>query len=214
MNKCLRACGLFCLIAMLAGCSSANSPVDQIVDARIEAENGGGTDRGTVVAKDVRESAGQPGSSSPEGTVRPEDGTVRAGLDGAQPEHGKTQPVADDGSGIDVDLTKMSSVMVYSEVYNIMMKPDDYLGKIIKIGGPYYASYWEETGNYYHYVIIEDATACCTEGLEFIWDGGTHTFPDEYPEDYAAVEIVGTFGMYEEEGMTFYYLDTEEIVCK
>jgi len=34
---------------------------------------------------------------------------------------------------IDVDLTEMSSTMIYSEVNNIMTNPDDYMGKTIKI---------------------------------------------------------------------------------
>lgn len=116
--------------------------------------------------------------------------------------------------GIDVDLTKMSSIMVYSEVYNMMVEPETYIGKTIKIQGPYYASYWDQTDNYYHYVIIEDATACCTQGLEFIWDNNEHQFPDEYPEDYTEVEISGTFNKYEEEGQEFYYIAASDIVIK
>ena len=96
----------------------------------------------------------------------------------------------------------------------MMMKPEEYVGKTIKMSGPYYATYWDTTDKYYHYVIIEDALGCCQEGLEFIWDDGSHAYPEEYPEDYEKIEIVGTFGMYEEEGLTYCYLDTNDIVLK
>lgn len=212
MNKLYRAGSLLCLVLLLGGCGGQKSNVNQIVNAQIDAENSG--DAGNIAAaatRAVRETAGQaaagaPGSGGPEASAD-EAGDTATGAAGAL-------PTGAAGSGIDVDLTQMSSVMVYSEVYNIMMNPEAYLGQTIKIEGPYYASFWEETGNYYHYVIIEDAAACCTQGLEFIWGDGAHAYPEEYPEDYTEVEIVGTFSMYEEEGMTFYYLDTDEIVLK
>ena len=35
--------------------------------------------------------------------------------------------------GVDVDLTRLSSTMVYSEVYNMMNAPGDYIGKTINL---------------------------------------------------------------------------------
>lgn len=114
-------------------------------------------------------------------------------------------------SDIDVDLTKLSSTMVYSEVYNMMSKPEDYVGKTIKIEGTYYASYWKDTGKYYHCVLISDATACCQNGIEFVWDDNTHIYPDEYPPDNTVIELTGVFGLYEEKGETYCYLKTDDI---
>lgn len=36
---------------------------------------------------------------------------------------------------IDVDLTKLSSSMVYAEVFNMMVQPQDYVGKQVKMAG-------------------------------------------------------------------------------
>ena len=113
-------------------------------------------------------------------------------------------------TAIDVDLTAMSSTMVYAEVYNILTNPDEYFGKIIKMSGPYYASYYDVTGQFYHYVIIEDAAACCQQGLEFIWSG-KHNYPDDYPEDNVKIEVAGAFEQYDELGVTYYYLGVDEI---
>lgn len=120
------------------------------------------------------------------------------------------EPLGVADPNVDVDLTVLSANMVYAEVYNMMMYPDNYLGKTIKVSGPYYPLYYDGTGNYYHYVMIEDALACCQNGMEFIWDEGTHTYPDEYPKEDDIIEIVGELKSYKEENYIYYYLDIEE----
>lgn len=120
----------------------------------------------------------------------------------------------EDSKFIDVDLTVLSSTMIYSEVYNMMVNPDDYLEKTIKVSGPYNAAYLEDTGKYYHFVVISDATACCQNGIEFIWDDNSHVYPDEYPESNTIIELVGVFSSYEELGETYYYLKTDGIIIK
>lgn len=119
--------------------------------------------------------------------------------------------INNEDNSTDVDLTILSSTMVYAEVYNMMLNPDEYVGKTIKIKGPYYAEYWDDTQKYYHYVIISDATACCQSGIEFIWDDNSHVYPDEYPENETEIEIRGVFSSYEELGQKYYYLNVEEI---
>ncbi len=100
--------------------------------------------------------------------------------------------------GIDYDLTAMDGDLIYASVYQMMVEPELFEGKVIKITGRYYASFYDPNNRYYHYVIIEDAMACCAQGMEFVWDDGNHVYPDEYPEDNTYVEVVGTFETYEE----------------
>ncbi|MBO4217279.1 MAG: hypothetical protein J5940_05000 [Clostridia bacterium] len=106
-----------------------------------------------------------------------------------------------------IDLTKMSSQVVYAYVYDMLTEPQNYLGKTFRIGGQYYASYFAPTDNYYHYCIIADATACCSQGMEFIWDGNKH----EYPADYTEIVITGDFSVYEELGVTYYYIAADSL---
>ena len=116
------------------------------------------------------------------------------------------------GGTVDVDLTVLSGTMVYAEVYNIILKPKKYIGKTIKIRGPYYAVNYNYggTGRYYHYVIIEDAAACCRQGFEFIWNG-EHAYPGDYPEDQTKIEVIGVFDSYDELGQTYYYLAIDHL---
>ena len=104
--------------------------------------------------------------------------------------------------GIDVDLTQLSSTMVYSEVYNMMYTPDDYIGKTVKMKGQF--AYYEdpETKAQYFACIIADATACCSQGLEFILTG-KHSYPNDYPELGSEITVTGIFEVYTENGFQY-----------
>lgn len=114
----------------------------------------------------------------------------------AEKEGGHQTPDSD----VDYDLTSMNKDMVYATVYQLMVKPDKYTGKTFRIDGLYYAGQNEKTGTYYHYCIIKDALACCSQGLEFVWEDGSHVYPDEYPKDETEIEVKGTFETYKEPG--------------
>lgn len=58
---------------------------------------------------------------------------------------------------IDVDLTKLSRTMVYSEVYNMMYTPDDYIGKTVKMKGQFAHYEDPDTKVQYFACIIADA---------------------------------------------------------
>lgn len=105
-----------------------------------------------------------------------------------------------DEQPVDYDLITMSSDMVYATVYQFMVNPNAYEGCRVRIMGTYYTTYYEPTQKNYHYVVIQDALACCAQGMEFVWDDGTHIYPDEYPQDSAIIEVTGTFTTYREEG--------------
>jgi len=107
-------------------------------------------------------------------------------------------------SSIDIDLTSMKSTMVYATVYDMMMNPDKYVGKTMKMSGLYDQSYDYETEKYYHYVVIEDATACCQQGMEFVYGGRV-----DYPAVGAKIEVVGVFDCYDELGISYFYIDAE-----
>jgi hypothetical protein len=122
----------------------------------------------------------------------------------------KPQKNSKASDAVDIDLTAMSGTMVYATVYKIMSKPKDYIGKTIRARGPYSAIYFEETGLHYHFVVIEDATACCKQGFEFVWKGN-HAYPADYPAEETKIEVAGTFKSYEELGKTYYHLVVDEV---
>ena len=102
-----------------------------------------------------------------------------------------------DTEGIDVDLTRLSRTMVYSEVYNMMVTPEDYMGKTVKMKGSFNYYYDAETDNDYFTCIIQDATACCAQGIEFVLTEDYH-YPEDYPQLGSEITVVGVFDTYME----------------
>lgn len=114
-------------------------------------------------------------------------------------------------STVDVDLTALSSTMVYSEVYNMVTTPDDYLGKKVKMSGTFGTYQDPETQKYYFACLIADATACCSQGIEFVLDGD-YSYPKDYPEENANITVTGIFDTYVENGYTYCQLINAKMV--
>ena len=101
---------------------------------------------------------------------------------------------------VDVDLTQLSSTMVYAEVSNMMTSPEEYVGKTVKMSG-IFSVYVGETQVYFA-CVIADATACCSQGIEFVL-AGDHKYPADYPELGSNITVTGTFQTYEEDGYQY-----------
>ena len=124
---------------------------------------------------------------------------------------GESKPSQPAAGGVDVDLTVLSSTMVYSEIYNMLYNdPAHYLGKTVKARGGFSIYQFVTDGVLQpdpvaYACIIADATACCAEGMEFVPEGDL-TYPEDYPELGAEITVIGEFQSYEENGMTWYHL--------
>lgn len=126
-------------------------------------------------------------------------------------ESSETTQTAQPAEGIDMDLTTMSSTMVYANVYSLISYPDDYLGQTIKMEGVSSSFHSETNGNYYFACVIQDAAACCSQGIEYEL---TEEFinPDDYPSDGDQICVVGVFDMYEEDGMYYVTLRDAQLL--
>ena len=113
--------------------------------------------------------------------------------------------------GVDLDLTQLSATMVFAEVAAMVRTPEDYLGKRVRMAGPL-AVYEANPAlgiDYFYTVVIQDATACCQQGMEFIWPEGT------LPEAGTGLVVTGTFAEYDCGGLPSYHIvaDTVEITA-
>lgn len=124
---------------------------------------------------------------------------------------GESKPSHPSAGKVDVDLTVLSSTMVYSEVYNMLYNdPESYLGKTVRARGEFSIYQLVVDGVLQpdpvaYACIIADAAACCAEGMEFVLKDDL-AYPDDYPEPGAEITVVGEFQAYEENGMTGYHL--------
>ena len=105
----------------------------------------------------------------------------------------------------DVDLTILDSNMIYAQCYDMVYNPDGYKDKKVRIHGPFAYYLDDATQKEYFAVLISDATACCSQGIEFVLDG-EHTYPDDYPEQGTEITVVGTYNNYEDNGTPYVQL--------
>ena len=115
---------------------------------------------------------------------------------------------SDDSStylNVDIDLTAMNANMVYSQVYDMLMEPDSYIGKTVKMNGQF--AVYEGEDRVYCACLVADATACCQQGVEFILEGNP-PYPDAYPELGSDITVSGIFDTYIETmaGQDFLYI--------
>ena len=102
----------------------------------------------------------------------------------------------------DIDMTKMSVTMIYSQIFNMLIMPEEYEEKIIKVRGAFEVYPDENNQVDFFTLTVMDATACCAQGIEFILTDD-YKYPDDYPEPGEEVCVVGTFDTYKEGDYTY-----------
>lgn len=121
-------------------------------------------------------------------------------------------PKAKEKSNIDIDLSRMSSTMVFAQVNQMVTTPQKFIGMHIKMKGVFSSYYDYETDQRFFGCVIADALACCSQGLAFSLDK-PRKFPDEYPAEGATIVIIGYFdSVKEESGETYPIIRHAEIV--
>lgn len=112
---------------------------------------------------------------------------------------------------VDIDLSVLSSTMVYAHLYSIIISAHEYIGKTVKIRGTFGVYLDQGTNTYYFGVIVSDNAGCCSQGLEFVL-AGDHTYPDDYPEVGTQITVIGEFNTYKLRGYPVCHLTDAVIV--
>jgi hypothetical protein len=99
----------------------------------------------------------------------------------------------------DIDISRMSGTMVYSQVYQMVMYPSKYLGKHIKMKGFFSSYYDEQLERRFYGCVIQDALACCSQGLAFEL-AKPRKNPEQYPAEGDAIIVEGDFDYEKDEG--------------
>ena len=133
-------------------------------------------------------------------------------FDSVKKQRQEDQGIPDTADGdVDVDLTKLSSSMVYGQVYDMVYSSDNYVGKKVRAKGNFSYFKDEETGKEYFAVLISDATACCSQGIEFVLADTSAVYPDDYPPLNSEITVVGEFDYYKENYSTYCQLLNAEL---
>lgn len=191
MKKLQRCAMCFLFISLLCGCQDAGG--------RLENSNQvANTIEEQIAAADTEETASE--QEVDESEIVESESIETEAVDGEKKkEVQSTENETAVSNSIDIDLTEMSSDMVYATVYQMMCYPENYIGKTIRMEGQYYSMWYEPTSAYYYYIIISDAAACCAQGLEFLWDEEAYHNLQEKLSEEMELQVTGTFETYEEE---------------
>ena len=117
---------------------------------------------------------------------------------------------AENSSGIDVDLVGLSGTMMYAQMYEIMMVPEDYVGKTLRLAGQFTVYDDLDPNRLVFTVMVADALACCQQGMEFVWTG-EHSYPEDYPEPGQTVVVTGRYERYDNQGMDSYRIVSDSV---
>ena len=104
----------------------------------------------------------------------------------------------------DVDLTGLSSDLMLSEMTNIMANADENIGKRIRTAGILQAFQYND--RYIFSIFLGGASSCCGVTVEFN-RAGDYIYPDDYPALGTVVFIEGVLDRYEENGLTYCWLN-------
>lgn len=68
---------------------------------------------------------------------------------------------------VEIDLSKMNADLAYAFIFQLVVEPEKYEGKTIRMTGTFETFYDNEPLGRHDYCIITDVLACCAQGLEF-----------------------------------------------
>lgn len=184
-------CSLMCLtvICSMSGCGSTkqtnnqvintSSTVQKVLDSQVSTDETSETSTINITVSDDDIPEQTPGTSS---------------------QSVKQLLTVNENIPVDVDLTQMNSTMVYSEVYDMMTNPDNYIGKKIRMNGQFIVT--PVDGKNYFACLIADATSCCAQGMEFQL-AGEHKYPEDYPDIQSEITVNGVFETYMEDDLMY-----------
>lgn len=110
----------------------------------------------------------------------------------------------------DIDMSAMKTQLAYLQITNMMIDPEQYTGKTVKMTGTFAHTYDNNLQCDFFVCYIPDETACCTQSLEFVINGD-YSYPDDYPPDESTITVAGTFEKYIRDGYDLFRLNNAEI---
>lgn len=106
----------------------------------------------------------------------------------------------DHGPKIDYDLSGMNYNMLSSITFDMLIDPEKYTDKTIKMSGQFYSEVHE--GKRYFSVIVWDATRCCPAGMDFI-PPASLKYPEDFPEQEQTITVTGKLKLNQDDSIDF-----------
>lgn len=108
---------------------------------------------------------------------------------------------------VDFDLSVMNANMVYATVFDMMVFPEKYSDKSIRMKGSLEIYDNVAKGSTLYSVIVADALSCCKTGIEFHYD-----FGNRVPPRGTEVMVTGKFLCTEiQDGISYNFVQAEKV---
>ena len=118
-------------------------------------------------------------------------------------------------TGNNSDVIEIKEKMFISQVNDVYLNPDDYLGKTIKLEGLFMMEYPPYIGTEPYCFVLRYGPGCCgtdgNVGFEVTWKADRKI---SYPEVNSWVEAVGELKIYSEEFYDVLYLELSSLNVK
>ena len=89
---------------------------------------------------------------------------------------------------VDLDLSVMPASIAYAQMTAMQREPEAWIGQTLRIAGIFNDSEARQKG----VVIVADRAGCCETSLDFIC-AEPFPWPDDYPELYSRIVLVGRY---------------------
>lgn len=100
----------------------------------------------------------------------------------------EAQEISSHTQNFDFDFTGMSYNVLSGVLFDILVTPEKYKNKTVKVAGNFNTQVHE--GKRYFSVIKWDATGCCPAGIDFI-PPENMKYPEDFPENDAEITVCG-----------------------
>ena len=108
---------------------------------------------------------------------------------------------------INYDLTKMNYNIASGLLFDMLIEPEKYANKTIKIKGQFHSEIYENKRIFA--ILIWDMTGCCPSGLSVV-PLSTMKYPDDFPDSGYYTTITGTLELLDFAGDAAIYLIPEK----
>ena len=115
-------------------------------------------------------------------------------------------------SAADIDLTKMSKTMLFAVVLDIRSRPEQYLGKSVRMTGKFAiiqgvdAQGQPDPDKIFYNCVIPGAQSSLEFGV-----AGELYYPEDFPDLESTITVEGVYEKYEDNGKVYYRVGQSEI---
>lgn len=122
-----------------------------------------------------------------------------------QVESTTAEEIVEEEKKIDHDVSMFSDTTIYAFVSDVVNNISEYEGDTVKIRGVFRAFHSDYLDKDYYVCMIQDTTACCSQGMEFILNDG------DYPIEGKEIILTGVVDTYLEGNERYCYLSNATI---